>query len=58
MGGDIVEYEKILNSLKGISSILTTMSEVPNGGIQWNDFALLLLNKELQECIAKMEDME
>lgn len=58
MGGDIVEFEKIIHSLKGISCILATMSEVKQNGMQWNEWALQLLNNELIECIKNLEELE
>lgn len=50
-----VEIEKIINSLKGVASVLSTMSEVPNGSMIWNEWALHLLYKELDENIKKLE---
>lgn len=50
-----IEIEKIANSLKGIASVLSTMSEVPKGSMIWNEWALLLLYKELDENIKKLE---
>jgi len=50
-----IEIEKIANSLKGVASVLSTMSEVPEGGMIWNEWALHLLYKELDENIKKLE---
>ena len=50
-----VEIEKIANSLKGIASVLSTMSEVPKGSMIWNEWAMHLLYKELAEDIEKLE---
>lgn len=50
-----VEIEKIINSLKGVASVLSTMSEVPDGSMIWNEWALHLLYKELDENIKKLE---
>lgn len=52
-----VEIEKIANSLKGVASVLSTMSEVPEGSIIWNEWALYLLYKELDEDIRKLEEI-
>lgn len=52
-----VEIEKIANSLKGVASVLSTMSEVPEGSMIWNEWALHLLYKELDENIKKLEEM-
>lgn len=52
-----VEIEKIANSLKGVASILSTMSEVPEGSMIWNEWALYLLYKELDENIRKLEEI-
>lgn len=49
------KLEKIANSLKGIASILSTMSEVPRGSITWNEWALHLLYEELDEDIRTLE---
>ena len=35
-----IEIEKIANSLKGVASVLSTMSEVPKGSMIWNEWAL------------------
>lgn len=53
-----MEFEKIIHSLKGISCILATMSEVKQNGMQWNEWALQLLNNELIECIKNLEELE
>lgn len=50
-----VGIEKVANSLKGVASIIASMSEVPAGGIIWNEWALDLLNKELTESIEQLE---
>jgi len=50
-----IEIEKIANSLKGVASVLSTMSEVPEGSMIWNEWALHLLYKELDENIKKLE---
>jgi hypothetical protein len=47
--------EQVINKLKGISSILSNMSESAPGSIQWNEHALILLNDELTECIDVLE---
>lgn len=47
--------EKVINKLKGISAILSNMSESASGNIQWNEHALVLLNDELVECIEMLE---
>ena len=52
-----VEIEKIANSLKGVASVLSTMGEVPEGSIIWNEWALYLLYKELDEDIRKLEEI-
>lgn len=49
--------EEITNSLKGVASVLSTMSEVPNGSMIWNEWALHLLYKELAEDIEKLEQI-
>lgn len=53
-----MEIEEIIHSLKGISSILDTMSNVEQDGSRWNEWALQLLNKELNECIKNLEEIE
>lgn len=50
-----IEIEKIANSLKGVASVLSTMSEVPKGSMIWNEWALHLLYKELDEDIKELE---
>lgn len=50
-----IQLEKITNSLKGVASVLSTMSEVPDGSMIWNEWALHLLYKELAENIEKLE---
>lgn len=50
-----IELEKIVNSLKGVASVLSTMSEIPEGSMIWNEWALHLLYKELNEDINKLE---
>ncbi len=52
-----IELEKITNSLKGVASVLSTMSEIPDGSMIWNEWALYLLFKELSEIIYKLEDI-
>lgn len=52
-----VEIEKIANSLKGVASVLSTMSEVPEGSMIWNEWALHLLYKELDENVKKLEEI-
>lgn len=52
-----IEVEKITNSLKGVASVLSTMSEVPEGSMIWNEWALHLLYKELDENIRKLEEI-
>lgn len=52
-----IELEKVTNSLKGVASVLSTMSEVPDGSMIWNEWALHLLYKEVAENIEKLEEM-
>ena len=52
-----VRMERITNSLKGVASMLATMSEVPMGNMIWNEWALNLLYKELAESIYELEGM-
>ena len=52
-----IEIEKVANSLKGVASVLSTMSEVPEGSMIWNEWALHLLYKELEESIKKLEEI-
>ncbi len=52
-----IEIEKVANSLKGVASVLSTMSEVPEGSMIWNEWALHLLYKELEGNIKKLEEM-
>ena len=52
-----IEIEKVANSLKGVASILSTMSEVPDGSMIWNEWALHLLYKELDENIRRLEEI-
>jgi hypothetical protein len=47
--------EQLISKLKGISAILTSMSESASGNIQWNEHALVLLNDDLTECIESLE---
>ena len=37
--------------------MLSTMSEVPEGSMIWNEWALYLLYKELDEDIRKLEEI-
>lgn len=53
-----IEIEEIANSLKGVASILSTMSEATDGSIIWNEWAIYLLYKELNEDIKKLETIE
>ena len=52
-----IEIEKVVNSLKGVASVLSTMSEVPEGSMIWNEWALHMLYKELEENIKKLEEI-
>ena len=52
-----IEIEKVANSLKGVASVLSTMSEVPDGSMIWNEWALHLLYKELDENIIRLEEI-
>ena len=52
-----IEIEKVANSLKGVASVLSTMSEVPDGSMIWNEWALHLLYKELDENIRRLEEI-
>ena len=52
-----IEIEKIANSLKGVASVLSTMSEIPKGSMIWNEWALHLLYKELDENIKMLEEI-
>ena len=52
-----IEIEKVANSLKGVASVLSTMSEVHEGSMIWNEWALHLLYKELEENIKKLEEI-
>ena len=52
-----IEIEKVANSLKGVASVLSTMREVPEGSMIWNEWALHLLYKELEENIKKLEEI-
>ena len=52
-----IEIEKVTNSLKGVASVLSTMSEVPEGSMIWNEWALHMLYKELEENIKKLEEI-
>ncbi len=51
-----MDQEKIISTLKGISSILAALSEVRVNGIIWSNWGLQLLNKELIECINALEE--
>lgn len=53
-----MKNEQTINTLKGISSILVSMSENTGGKILWNEHALLLLNTKLVECIKELEQNE
>lgn len=50
-----VQLEIIANSLKGVASIISTMSEVPDGSFVWNEWAMGLLYKELSKNIEQLE---
>ena len=52
-----IEIEEIANSLKGVASVLSTMSEGAEGSMIWNEWALYLLYKELDEDIRKLEEI-
>lgn len=52
-----VSMEKVINSLKGVSSVIATMSEVPTGSIIWNGMAHELLFDALNRCIMQLEDI-
>lgn len=50
-----MQLEIIANSLKGVASIISAMSEVPEGTFVWNEWAMDLLYKELSTNIEKLE---
>ena len=52
-----IEIGKIVNSLKGVASVLSTMNEVAEGSMIWNEWAFHLLYKELDEDIRKLEEI-
>ena len=52
-----MQLEIIANSLKGVASILSMMSEVPEGTFVWNEWAMELLYKELSLNIEKLEEI-
>jgi hypothetical protein len=47
--------QEIINTLKGISSILTAMGESNKGGLVWAEWGLELINTELIRCIEALE---
>lgn len=47
--------QEIINTLKGISSILTAMGESKVGGLVWGEWGLELINTELIQCIEALE---
>ena len=51
-----MDIEEVINSLKGIASIIITMS-TNNDNSRWNDWALFLLYNELAVDIEKLEIM-
>ena len=51
-----MDIEEVVNSLKGIASIIITMSTNPDNS-RWNDWALFLLYNELAVDIEKLEIM-
>ena len=51
-----MDIEEVINSLKGMASIIITMStNIDNS--RWNDWALFLLYNELAVDIEKLEIM-
>lgn len=51
-----MDLERIIHTLKGISSILVTMSEVRTGKVRWDCWGIALLNQELIKCIESLEE--
>ena len=51
-----MDIEEVINSLKGIASIIITMSTNTDNS-KWNDWALFLLYNELAVDIEKLEIM-
>ena len=51
-----MDIEEVINSLKGIASIIITMS-TNTDNLRWNDWALFLLYNELAVDIEKLEIM-
>lgn len=51
------EIENIANTLKGVACILSSMSEVPQGSMVWNEFAMHLLCDSIEECVKKLEEL-
>lgn len=51
-----MDIEEVINSLKGIASIIITMSTNTDNS-RWNDWALFLLYNELAVDIEKLEIM-
>ena len=49
-----MDIEEVINSLKGIASIIITMSTNTDNS-RWNDWALFLLYNELAVDIEKLE---
>jgi hypothetical protein len=47
--------QEIINTLKGISSILTAIGESNKGGLVWCEWGLELINTELIRCIESLE---
>ena len=51
-----MDIKEVINSLKGIASIIITMSTNTDNS-RWNDWALFLLYNELAVDIEKLEIM-
>lgn len=49
--------ENVISTLKGVASILVTMSEAPKGDVEWNEWALHLLGEEVSECVRLLEEI-
>lgn len=49
-----MEFEKLIDKLRGIRSILYHISEI-DGNIEDRAYALILLAEEIESCITELE---
>lgn len=54
---DTIKLENVTNALKGVASVLATMSEVSGGSMIWNEWALHILYEDVRECVEELESI-